>query len=158
MKEIPLTKGYVALVDDADFDALNVYSWFAVKEGQNVYATRSITRADGSRTRQYMHRFLMPGVRGIDHRDGRGVNNQRKNIRPATKTQNAQGFQRKRASASSNYRGVAWDSNREKWMATIRVNRKGIFLGRFSLEVNAACAYDTAARKHFGEFATPNFV
>ena len=42
-------------------------------------------------------------------------------------------------------------------VAYIRVNGKQIFLGNFSNKVEAANAYDDAARIHFGEFARTNF-
>ena len=50
-----------------------------------------------------------------------------------------------------------WHSDRNKWVAQIHVNRKHIHLGTYSDELQAALAYDEAAREHFGEFASPNF-
>ena len=32
MREIPLTKGFVALVDDQDYESLNKYSWQVTAE------------------------------------------------------------------------------------------------------------------------------
>lgn len=43
MKEIPLTKGKVALVDDADFDELNQYKWYASRGRNTFYACRRTT-------------------------------------------------------------------------------------------------------------------
>lgn len=156
MRKILLTQGKVALVDDADFGAVNAFGWCAAKLGRGFYAVRNVQQADGSRATQYMHQFLLPGVPRLDHRDGNGLNNQRDNLRPATARQNQQGFQRKRANTSAQFRGVTLHFC-GKWQARIGVNGKKIHLGYSRSETDAAKAYDDAARKTFGEFASPNF-
>ena len=159
MKRIPLTQGYVALVDDADFEAVRVFKWCLLKKGRRLYARRSIRKADGSRTISYLHRFLM-GSDGecIDHLNGDGLDNQRHNLRPATAQQNVRAFCRKKPGTSSKYRGVFWFKNDMVWGACIKVNGLKKHLGCFALEKDAAFAYDAAARKYFGEFASPNFI
>lgn len=149
MKEIPLTKGFTAFVDDADFESVSAFNW-CYSDG---YAVRSV----GGRMIR-MHLFLLPGVKSADHRDGDGCNNQRYNLRPATKTQNGRGFQKKSSRASSTFRGVCWDAQHRKWRAQIKLPDRNLCLGVFASENDAARAYDTAARKHYGDFATPNFV
>lgn len=157
MKEIVLTRGLVALVDDADFEGVNQFNWHARKPSKRsgFYAVRSTRKSDGSRSRQFMHTFLMPEPVEIDHRDGNGLNNQRGNLRECTHLENLRAFRRKRNGASSVFRGVS--KHREKWLAGIRVNGKTIYLGQFLIEKNAALAYDKAAREFFGDFAAPNF-
>lgn len=157
MKTIPLTQGKVALVDDADYEAVSQFKWCALKIGRRFYAVRNVRRPDGKIANQYMHRFLMPGAPEVDHRDGDGLNNQRNNLRPATSQQNHQGFKSKAAGKTSKFRGVSWRKERQKWRGHIQVDGKFVHLGSFKNEEDAARAYDAAARKYFGEFASPNF-
>ncbi len=83
-----------AMVDDADFDALNQHRWKAKPnaDGNNVYAVRNVTRADGRYTTLRMHRIVcgleQGNPREPDHRDHNGVNNQRDNLRIVSRSVN----------------------------------------------------------------------
>lgn len=158
MKLIPLTQGKFAMVDDADYESVNAHKWFAMEHGREFCAARNILRPDGKRRVQYMHRFLMPGVAEVDHKNGDALNNSReKNLRPVTHQQNMRGFRRKAIGKTSRFRGVSWDRSRFKWKAEIEVDGKRKFLGRFDSEEDAARARDAAARKYFGDGAHLNF-
>lgn len=85
-----------------------------------------------------------------------GLNNQRHNLRVATQMQNGQN-QRPQTGKSSQYKGVSWYKASSAWRARIRVNKVLILLGEFASELEAAYAYDAAAREAFGEFACTNF-
>jgi hypothetical protein len=95
MKEIPLTQGYVALVDDEDYGRVSLYKWYAHKDPSSdpnrplIYAQRSSRRPDGKRFTLLMHRFIL-GDSGpdIDHWDRNGLNNQRGNLRACNQSQN----------------------------------------------------------------------
>lgn len=157
MKKIPLNHGKFAMVDDADYEAVSQFTWHAKRARHKFCAARKIILSTGKPTTQRLHQFLLPGVPRIDHRDGDGLNNQRENLRPATHTQNQQGHRHKWAGATSQYRGVSWTRKYRVWVASIKANRKKIHIGHFHNEIDAAKAYDSAARKYFGEFASPNF-
>lgn len=93
MKEIVLTKGQVALVDDEDFERLNSVKWHARKKRNTFYALRCITVGpNNKRKTQYMHQMLIECPEGMetDHVDGNGLNNQKDNLRIVTKRQNQQ--------------------------------------------------------------------
>lgn len=164
MKQIPLSQGKVALVDDADFDGLNRHKWCAVRVRRKTmpdvfYAVRAINyrRADGSKTcrLEYMHRVLVPDAPDVDHQDGSTLNNQRYNLRPATRSQNIANTP-KRSGTTSRFRGVC-RSQRGRWIAAIRHLGHTTHLGTYEREEDAAHAYDAAARRVFGEFARLNF-
>lgn len=155
MKTLPLSRGMVAIVDDADFESVSQFKWYAFKSRRVFYAARNVKRADGSKGIQFMHNFLIPSAEQVDHCDGDGLNNRRFNIRPCTHQQNRMGRQRKAAGKTSRYRGVRLHEGR--WQARIQIDRRQITLGRFPDERDAALAYDRAARELFGDFAAPNF-
>lgn len=156
MREIPLTQGQVALVDDEDFERLNTYKWHAHKMGNTYYAARTGPRPD--RHFIYMHHQIIgrPGTGcEIDHQDGNGINNQRYNLRLVTHEQNT--MNRRSTKGVSRFKGVSWHKDRNKWLSQIQTSRKRKYLGYFNSEEDAARAYDAAALEYFGEFAALNF-
>lgn len=159
-KEIPLTQGKVALVDEADYDQLSRFKWCASKEHGPWYAVRRIYSRSGKKIMQRMHRQILglqPGdKRQCDHVNHNGLDNQRHNLRICTCSQNHQNRISKHG--TSRFKGVSWDKERQRWSVQIKVREKSLHPGRFKSEIEAAKAYDEAAKKHFGEFARTNFV
>lgn len=149
MKQIKLTQGQVALVDDADFERLKKYKWYAVKDGNTYYAK---TCNNGKHIK--MHRFILNPLPKFecDHINHNGLDNRRCNLRICTTALN-QANQRRRNIGSSKYRGVRRRGC--KWVAAIGLERT--HLGRFNTEIEAAKAYDIAAKKRYGCFAQSNF-
>lgn len=155
MKEIPLSNGKFTSVDDSDFDRLSKHKWCAQKRKHTFHAARYV----GKRY-VYMHREILgltdSKIQG-EHRDGNGLNNQRFNLRVATKRQNGQAFSTLRDGKTSKFRGVSWHRVARKWVAAITVIGRSVYLGLYRTEEEAAKAYDNAAFTHFGQFASPNF-
>jgi hypothetical protein len=151
MAEIPLTQGRVAIVDDADFEWLGSLKWCAHGRGRKAYACR---REKGKMV--LMHRMILPVGLGeeIDHVDGDRLNNTRANLRACTRSQN-NANQPKKPGGSTPFKGVSF--NHGRYRARIQVARIVYKLGWFDTAVEAALAYDAAARQHFGPFARLNF-
>jgi len=161
MKEIILTQGKVALVDDEDYEYLVQWKWYAAKMGNSFYAQRS----DYNSLRKqsvitYMHRVILKVADfkiEVDHKDHNGLNNQKENIRAVTKKQNS--FNKKSyKNSTSKYVGVSWNRQSNKWQAQVRENGKIKYLGRFINEDDAARAYNKAAVESYGEFANLNTI
>jgi hypothetical protein len=155
-KVIELTRGYVTLVDEADFKQLSYFKWYALKGAKGIYAARRNVPGETPKI-ILLHRLLLNAPEGIevDHIDNNSLNNTRSNLRLATKSQNSASTRRFDTNGEvKKSRGVGF--YRGKWTASIKVNGKSIYLGRFITEEAAKAAYDAAARQHFGEFARLN--
>jgi len=153
MKKIQLSQGKFALVDDCDYEWLSQWKWFYDGSG---YACRW-RRKEGTEGTKWiqMHREVcryhgtLDG--SVDHANYNRVDNQLKNLRPATKSQNAAN---QKPRVSSKFKGVRLLRNR--WHARIRADTREIYLGSFDNAEEAALAYNKAAKKYFGDFARLN--
>ena len=158
MKEIKLTQGKVALVDDDDFEYLNQFKWCAHRKETTYYAVRSVTISPKKRIMVKMHRVIIDAGIGIevDHIDRNGLNNQKVNLRLCTGQQNRinRGAHRNN---KSGFKGVSWNKKDKRWRACISKDKKHFCVGSFSTPQEAAKAYDKAATKMFGEFAVLNY-
>lgn len=146
----------VALVDDEDLEAVQGFAWYVDKpsKGPVLYA-RAESGGRLNRKSVRMH-ILLTGIKGIDHANGDGLDNQRANLRLATPSQQLMNT-RKQRGRSSQFKGVSRDHRDGVWVAYIGHDAKRQWLGRYQDEVEAARAYDTAARVAYGEFARLNF-
>lgn len=101
------------------------------------------------------------GEHRISHINGDPLDCRRANLVDKTSAEVARGVSKMRERAgeplSSKYKGVCWCEQRGRWLAQIRKDDVHRHLGRFEDEVEAAEAYDKAARELFGEFAHLNF-
>ena len=156
--EISLLGGKCAIVDESDLLAVSGINWRSEERNHTTYAMAIVGKRPSRETLR-MHRLILgvtdPSVE-VDHWDGNGLNNTRRNLRIATHSQNAHSVRHVRG--VSRFRGVCRASNRGKpWEARIRRNGPRIYLGTFDTEEEAAMAYDAAAKEFFGEFAALNF-
>jgi len=147
-------RGYV-LVDDEDFDELNKTRWFLGKDG---YALMSLWFGRKVHTIR-MHRVIMctPKELYTDHRDENRLNNQKSNLRICTPAQNKRNSRVQRNNTTG-FKGVGSRKGTEKFEAGIRVNYKQKYLGLFNSPEEAALAYNEAAKKYYGEFASLNDI
>jgi len=153
VREVPLTRGLVALVDAGDFDAvLSAGKWHATPGRHTFYARHGYWR-DGKSGSVQMHTFLT-GWPFVDHANGNGLDNRRSNLRQSTHAQNMANS-RLNKNNTSGFRGVS--RNGSSWGAQIRLGGRPTYLGTHDTPQSAARAYDAAALEHFGEFAQPNF-
>lgn len=153
-KQIPLSQGKFAIVDDDAFDFLNQWKWCYCNSG---YAIRS-DYTSGVRVFVLMHRFILDAPKGmyVDHVDHNGLNNQRNNIRIATPSENHYNMRASSSEFSSKYKGVFYARQKQKWAARIHTDKQKHFLGYFNTELEAAQAYNLAATLSHGNFALPN--
>jgi hypothetical protein len=148
---IPLTKGFHAIVDASDYEALMQRRWQTKSTKWGFYVIRNTGK---KKKKLSMHRVVLPTVRGLDpdHINGVGLDNRRNNLRPATIKQNHRNTRRYRNNKSG-FKGVRRGKNAALWMASITVDGKEIYLGQHATKELAAEAYRAAAFKYFGEFA-----
>lgn len=155
-REIPLTRGQVAIVDADLYEELNAWKWCALpRRSGGFYAYRGINKGRTSTLRIFMHRQIMGLEQSdplkVDHRDPlKTLDNRRENLRIATCSQN-KANQAAQRNNKSGLKGVSWD--RGGWRAYIQVGGKLMLLGKFSDKYEAHAAYCKAADYHFGEFA-----
>ena len=149
MKEIPVSEGFVAKVDDEDFPLLSRHKWNIKKGLRTQYAITSIQNRP-----IYMHRLIVipTGILMVDHIDHNGLNNQKANLRICSRSQNSCNQVMSRSNKSG-YRGVFWHEQYKRWRAVIVLNYKQIHLGSFKDKESAHLAYKEAAKKYYGAFA-----
>lgn len=165
MIEIPITKGYTALVSDEDADLADLKWWacFGKVTKQFPYAARD-TSHEGKRKTLYLHRVVLERKLNrplqkdevCDHIDNNPLNNCRDNLRACSVQQNNLNVKAK-CNSTTGYIGVSWSKNARKYEAYIAVNRRRKHLGLFTDIVEAAQARDRKAVELYGEFAALNF-
>lgn len=155
-KQLALSNGGFAIVDDEKFDYLMQWTW---RRGSRGYVVRSRLKGDGPGPHVIlMHRVLLDVPDGMltDHVNRDKLDNRIANLRICTQSEN--GFNKAAlVQAISKYKGVSWFAPRGLWVAKVQKGGDVVYLQYFKDEKEAALAYDYAARIHHGEFASVNF-
>ncbi len=138
-----------ALVDYQDGDLVANHYWHRSSTG---YAVATV-----GRKHLYMHRLILDAHHDVmvDHIDGNKLNNQRRNLRICTNSENMRNKLELKANKSG-HRGVCRKKGHWKWTATIKVNTKNVHLGYFAKKEEAIAARIAAEQKYFGDFAPVN--
>jgi hypothetical protein len=149
--------GRVALVDAEDYDLVMQYHWWVWEVPEKNWGPYPQAKigAGHKAPRKYMHQ-LLTGWPLTDHRNHNGLDNRRENLRDAGRAQNVHN-QRPIRGGSSSFKGVHLRRDTLRWEARITSSGSVHVLGSFDSDVDAALAYDAAARHYFGEYCCPNF-
>lgn len=150
VKIIKTNKGEKIMVDDEDFAFLHLHTWHVQRRNGKPICVKTNVKTGNRYKAIMMHRMIL-SAKEIDHKDGDVMNNTRKNLRSCTRSQNMWN----RKSQNAGFKGVTKRGN--KFRAQIQYLGKKIMVGTFSVEEDAARAYDEYAKKLFGEFARCNF-
>jgi hypothetical protein len=158
-RRIYLGEGEWTIVEPGDYYWLKRYNWYLSGNGKEFYAFTNVKIGPGKTKIDSMHRMIMNHPAGliVDHQNNLPLDNRRANLRLATHSENAYNRPKIRSKTSSKYIGVYFEKASGRYTVKIRVNGKRLWLGRFVNEVEAAKAYDEAAKKYHGEFARLNF-
>ena len=158
---IDLNQGLQTIIDIQDFNIVNEYSgtWYAQVSKVNYYVYIHVYDEINKRKRVALHRAIMQVNDSdvlVDHRNHQTLDNTRDNLRLCTNSEN-QMNSRMQINRSSQYKGVSWQKQKNKWRAFIQFQKQSLYLGSFIDEIEAAKTYDDKAKELFGEYAFLNF-
>ncbi|MGD1915424.1 MAG: AP2 domain-containing protein [Phycisphaerales bacterium] len=153
-----------ALIDSSDLHLVECKHW-NYSERTDDYGTHGVVVLSTVKGRMKPLKQFITGVSGhrwrIRHANGDFLDCRRENLVVLDIAQQSYGNKKIKMRAgykpTSKYKGVCWDEPRGKWLAQINKDGKHHHLGRFNDEIDAADAYDNAARELFGEHAYLNF-
>lgn len=144
-----------AIVKDKHYERLSQYEWTSINGAICRIEYVGYGRKYIPLSKEVMCDFRKEVM--YDHKDRNPLNNDEDNLRLCSRQQNNYNKTKKKNS-SSKYIGVTWHKRRNKWKAQIMNNFKNFHLGMFEFEIEAALAYDKAAKIFAKEFANFNFI
>lgn len=150
--EMTNAPGLLAQLDDADHGYFSQWTWYVDSKG---YAKRDIQVA-GRKYPRKLHRLVADAPDGVivDHINGDKLDNRRENLRLVTPRQNCLN---RSANKGRKYKGVYKNHKAATYTARINADGKSRYLGSFRDPIDAAKAYDEAAKEYFGDYARLNF-
>lgn len=153
--ELTILHGHRILVDKEDLEKIIAITWHLDRNGY-PHSKRYVA---GRRSTIRVHRLIVDVPKGYvcDHINGDKLDNRKSNLRICFQGQNSCNKKRQ-SNNTSGFIGVSWHSGAEKWMASVCIKKKTIYLGLFKSAEDAAVARDAAAKKMYGEFARLNFT
>ena len=133
MKFINLTKKSIAIVDDSVHEYLNSFKWQAAIRGKNCYAISTLYGKTKILYAYMHHAVIGRPLSGyvVDHVNGNGLDNRRKNLRIVSHRINLNNTSRHR---NGKLVGASFCKKEKRWMSQILVDKKRIFLGHFKSE------------------------
>lgn len=148
-------RGTRVWIDQGDKLLLAGRRWYLSAGNQQAEKLYVFSNNHGPRV--YLHRLIVSAGQHefVDHLNGDTLDNRKRNLRICNRSQN--NANRRDYSPSSGYRGVYRSANNKRFEAQISVNNTKRRLGVFTSAIDAAQAYDAAAREAFGNFAVLNF-
>lgn len=157
-------KGGAAIVDDGIYDWLSRWSWSVRVSNGRKHAKRN-TKVARKHIQLWLHREIWAHINGpipdglcIDHINGDSLDNRLANLRLASHKENIRNRANKNKNNTSGYTGVFWDKSKNKWLASIKIDGRNKYLGRYLEKRDAAVAYNNAALEFFGEYASLNNI
>lgn len=161
---VELAGGYLAVIDEADAEAVCRHAWHVDVRHGSAYARRTVRLTPGrggKKSSQYLHHVVLPREHGlvVDHINHETLDNRRCNLRLVTPRENTENTRGRRR-----FKGAYWNRNAGRWEAAIGGGerkpdgrRKRRYIGLFDTAEEAAAAYDLEALRCFGAMAALNF-
>ena len=159
-REVPLSNGGVALIDEADWPLVSGRTWRRSEFGYALAATMRSVGGVKHRERFRMHRVIVgdiPEGMEVDHINRNRLDNRRANLRIVTVSANRQNKTSANGSTSK-YLGVFFEKYTQRWRASTTKDRKEHRSRRFKTEEEAARAYNAMALELHGAGARLNVL
>jgi hypothetical protein len=113
----------------------NVYVRAGVAGGRDLrFHREALIRRDNPQEKDWQ----------VDHRNGNGWDNRRSNLRVVTAGQNAQNNRKRKKSTRSQYKGVDYNTRKQRYLVSVQVEGEKIHVGTFRSEVAAAIVLSPA--------------
>lgn len=147
------SQGYAA-VSVQDEERCNKHRWH---DNGNGYVRTTINKK-----MVRMHQFVT-GKKHMDHVNHDAYDNRRSNLFAGGQSENNRNVNKKTPTSTSQYPGVNWHKQHNKWQVRIQINKKKHHLGYFENELEAAHTYYTVAKQQHPlmqhpSWATPRFI